>query len=219
MKLFQKQGGTLRSAGRLVAEKFPHGKSPATEVRVADSSTAPHSSSASVLPSGKTSFTFRGRPPRGEEGALLAAGYVVEALNSAGGRWGALQQAPADARREQGFDVVAIDPDGRRLLLQVTRPERQSIWTSLHRSRFATATRTNEDHADTLWAAAERKRTRADPRVVLVLDATGAPHMAVNDEVRTFRARYGTRAGELRFREVWLAGYTAAVSARLDLPR
>jgi hypothetical protein len=215
MKFFEKMGA-VRPAGRLVAEKLPRGQSEASEVRVADSS-APHSSSSSVLPSGETSFTLEGRPPRGEEGALRAAGHVVEVLNASGGGWGALRQVPADARREQGFDVVAIAPGGEKLLLQVTRVEEQRIWKVLRALRVAKGIRTHDTHADMLWAAAEQKRTRADPKIVLVLDATGTPHMATKDVVRSFYARYAARARGLGFREVWLAGYTAKTTVRLDL--
>jgi len=77
MKFFEKIGGTLRPSGRLVAENLPRGQSEASEVRVADSS-APHSSSASVLPGGETSFTLEGRPPRGKEGEPDARGFLRE---------------------------------------------------------------------------------------------------------------------------------------------
>jgi len=58
MKFFEKIGGTLRPSGRLVRREPARGQSEASEVRVADSS-APHSSSASVLPGGETSSPWR----------------------------------------------------------------------------------------------------------------------------------------------------------------
>jgi hypothetical protein len=138
------------------------------EVRVADSSAAPHAFSASVLPGRETSFTLEGRAPRNEEGALLAAVYEIEALNAAGGRWGAPQSVFADARRERGVDVTATNPEGEQLFLQVTRPEQQGIWQRLGQHGLADCTRTHDEHADRLWAALEGKRRAADPRVVLV---------------------------------------------------
>jgi hypothetical protein len=127
VKLFLKNvGGTLRPHGRLVAEKIPRGQSEATEVRVADDSAAPRSSSASVV-GDQTRFTLNGRPPRGREGEPLAAGHVLEVLNASGGRWGAPQAGDEDAPH----DAIAMDPDGKKLFLQITRVERASIWRVL----------------------------------------------------------------------------------------
>lgn len=170
MKLFKRAGGTLRPHGRLVAEKIPRGQLGATEARVADDSAASRSSSANVV-GDLTNFTLAGQPPRNKEGGLLPARFVVEALNLAGSR-GTPLLVSGDARPERGVDAMAMDPEGKQLLLQITRPEEHRIWKLLGRLRVATGSRTPEEHADVLWAAAEHERTRADPRIVLVLDAT-----------------------------------------------
>jgi hypothetical protein len=100
-----------------------------------------------------------------------------------------------------------------------TRVRGDRLWQRLRHRGDAQGTRTHDEHADMLWAAAERKRQRTapDPQAMLVLDATGAPHIAIKDVVRSFRTRYGTRARALAFLEVWLAGHTAAATVRLDV--
>ena len=73
-----------------------------------------------------------------------------------------------------------------------------------------------DDLVEALRSAILEKATRADRRVILVLDAIGVPQFALPRVVAAFKHRYADDIEQIGFQEIWLAGPTVERTVRLD---
>jgi hypothetical protein len=158
---------------------------------------------------------IEGGAPGKEAAELRVAQLLVSRLNGLGQNWNIPRLIRADARSERGVDCVASDRSDPRVLLQiqVTTTEREA-W----RQTGAVHERETGRLAvvGMVRTAIEAKRTRADSKIVLALDATDSPRAAFRSVVELFRDQHGEWAAGVGFREVWLVGPAINLVSRLD---
>lgn len=176
----------------------------------------PYSSGADLDAEDRITFRLEGTPIRGEKGAALAASHVVERLNAEGGQWSQMEVTGRDARHEKGIDVTFQGVDGTTLEIQVTAAER-GLWKQLQNDNVVEGAISIDSAVEALWQATTEKRTRSDPRVVLVLDAANMGQFIFDPVIRRFHELHGGDAGRVGFSQIWLAGPTAERTLRLDV--
>jgi hypothetical protein len=166
---------------------------------------------------GTGSFAISGmRPPQNEEGAPETAALLVLHLRTLGQTWlapVAVNDGPADCR--------AVDPEGNRLDVQVTRPAPADVWAALSRDGSA-AGATHVDRAIAELKTVIDKKARIDPverkKLVLAIDARDLPIHATKAVVDGFVARNGAEAAGYGFQSIWVVGPTEQLVRRLDVP-
>jgi hypothetical protein len=152
----------------------------------------------------------------GEEGIAQAAQHVLDRMGWEGSE---IRESSGDARIERGVDIIAVRADRTELHIQVTRAEQdQQLWDELRRTGRARRKGTIDEAVDALWRTVQHKRSRADPTLVLIIDAVGAPHLALPRVVAAFLAKYRSQVAAVGFREVWLSGPLPERTVRLDPP-
>ena len=67
-----------------------------------------------------------------------------------------------------------------------------------------------------VWNAIWKKRFHARPDEVLALNAIRTPWAVSRPVVESFRQRHGEAARRLGFKEVWVVGWSEAMTERLD---
>jgi hypothetical protein len=137
-----------------------------------------------------------------------------------GERWAApeLTRTGSDAKHEQGIDCTAVDDtDPRKVLrIQVTRANAEA-WGPLRRDPSVFERHETVDSVvESICAAIEHKRTRADRKIVLVLAAYDSPAHALHSVAQAFRVRHGQWARTVGFKKVWIAGPVPELVHRLD---
>lgn len=140
--------------------------------------------------------------------------------------WNVVGDAPsscatASARpraHEGGLDCRGRDPEGRRLDIQVTRPERE-LWARLARDGKAERQADEAQLLDAMTVAIQNKQ-HIDGRgaFVLALDATDCPNFSLRMVVTAFREQYDAAA--VGYREFWVVGpsvtsFNSSMSPRL----
>lgn len=175
---------------------------------------------ASVSEAGVVRYWILGTDAGNGPVEMRAAASLVQKLNAAGTEWAApqLTQTGSDAKREEGVDCTALDnTDPQRVLrIQVTRANAVA-WAPLRRDPSMFERRETVDSmVESIYAAIERKRTRADPTIVLVLAAYDSPAHALRSVAQAFLVRHGQWARTAGFKEVWIAGPVAELVHRLD---
>lgn len=175
---------------------------------------------ASVTEAGVVHYWISGTDAGNGLVELRAAASLVQKLNAAGADWAApeLTQTGSDAKREEGVDCTAVDnTDPQKVLrIQVTRANADA-WGPLWREPSMFKRRETVDSmVESICAAIERKRTRADRTIVLVLAAYDSPAHALHSVAQAFRVRHGQWARTAAFKEVWIAGPVAELVHRLD---
>ncbi|WP_055531809.1 hypothetical protein [Streptomyces graminilatus] len=172
-----------------------------------------HDTSVQSDPAGRVEVRV-GRSPSKSESELRTAQLLVQRLNQDGAQWDPPQLTNASARDERGIDCEASGPNGQRLKIQVTRPER-AAWRELARgSAFRTST-SEEALVEALRFAIEAKQTRSDREIHLALDAVHAPAHALRSVAETFRRQHGGWAVSVGFQEIWLVGPSVDLVQRL----
>jgi len=174
----------------------------------------PRSASADFEADGSVHDLILGGAPSRDHAELRVARNLVDRLNQFGADWQSPELVRADARQERGVDCIARNSSGQKLLIQVTTTERE-VW----RERENTHERSADIRGvvEAIRAAIEAKVTRADPEITLALDATDSPRAAFRPVVDAFRAQYGSWAGRVGFKEIWIVGPTAALVNQLDV--
>jgi hypothetical protein len=171
--------------------------------------------SADLSADGLVSDRIVGSAPGKHDAELRVARYLVDRLNQlSGDDWASPEPVLADARHERGVDCIARKPSGEELLIQVTTAERD-MW-----QRREDVHERSEDIravAEAIRAAIQAKRTRADRKIMLALDATDSPRASFRPVVDEFRTQYGDWAVHVGFREIWIVGPSAALVNRLDV--
>jgi hypothetical protein len=150
------------------------------------------------------------------------AAILVRALRQAGGDWGE-PEGKRDDEREEGVDCyvrtradgASIPKDRDWLRIQVTTPEREA-WRDIVTTGAAKDSSAVADLVGELVAAIEKKKTRADPTVILALDATHAAQYTFRSVVDSFRAGYSPSSDGRNFAAIWLVGPMAHLVFRLD---
>ena len=171
---------------------------------------APRYRSSSAADSEGGRQVYDGEPPRHEQDVQQVCNTLREALAQVGMHWG-----PFDCEQPETSDVdaVAVDGNGRRLQVQVTRAE-QDIWEEVARTGGAETVETNERRAAAIWYAIIKKSKNLAPRqraqLVLVVDANRTPGYLRTTVIEVFRAHYGDQAANLGYIAIWLVGPTAA---------
>ena len=201
---------------RTVAAQLDQQARTPTAFHVQDSQ-VPHSAAADLGAGGTISYRLEGAPEQGEQGTALATSHVISKLNEAGGKWFGAELMPRNAKLERGVDAVATSADGSRLEVQVVRAER-GLWQALEKQGAVQGELTIDEAADALWLSIEMKRSRADPKVILILDAANVGQFAFQPVIDRFRERRGIDATKVGFKEIWLAAPTAERTVRLDTP-
>jgi len=171
--------------------------------------------SADLSADGLVSDRIVGSAPGKHNAELRVAGYLVSRLNQLSDNdWPSPELVLADSRHERGVDCIARKPSGEDLLIQVTTTERE-VWQrreDVHeRSADISAV------VEAIRSAIQAKKTRADKKIVLALDATDSPRASFHPVVDEFRAQYGDWALHVGFREIWIVGPSAALVNRLDV--
>ncbi len=156
-----------------------------------------------------------GSAPGKHDAELRVARYLVYRLNQlSDDDWASPELMLADARHERGVDCIAQKPSGEELLIQVTTAERE-VW----QRREHVHERSEDIRAvvEAIRAAVQAKRTRADRKIMLALDATDSPRASFRPVVDEFRTQYGDWAVHVGFREIWIVGPSTALVNRLDV--
>jgi hypothetical protein len=171
--------------------------------------------SADLSADGLVSDHIVGSAPGRDIAELRVAQYLVSRLNQlSNDDWLTPELVLADARQERGVDCITRKPSGEELQIQVTTTERE-VWQrreDIHeRSADIPAV------VEAIWSAIQAKRTRADRKIVLALDATDSPRASFRPVIDEFRTRYGDWALHVGFQEIWLVGPSAALVNRLDV--
>jgi hypothetical protein len=165
-----------------------------------------------------TRATTTGVPSNNEDGSLATGRTLARRLNQDGATWGEVYEVKA--RIGGGVDCEAKDTgDPSRLLkIQVTRAEGDGVfWTRLRQEALAELpTSTVDEVVARVWNAISKKRLHARPDEVLALNAIRTPWAVTRPVVDTFRQRHGEAARRLGFNEVWVVGWSEAMTERLD---
>lgn len=175
---------------------------------------------AAQEPDGRYRFSLTGPPPQGEADTLDTCRVLLEKLNTDGGQWKPPTQG-AGVVDCVARSHVAGRPD---LEIQVVRAiAAQSFWRGLkQRLQVRAKDATVRELAEHLHYAIARKATdsRIPPSVrqnlLLALDATRIPVLALDSVAEYFRDVYGTWARSLRFASVWVVGPTSSLCHKLD---
>lgn len=169
---------------------------------------------------GSISFSIKGVPPHGEDGAVPAAERLIHRLNSClekgAAQWTDLKEYKGP---ETGIDCVA-SREQESLYIQVTRSLKECLWKSLHQHSAIEETQPLENVIDDLLGAIQRKRefkySLGIENMVLVLDLADAPGHALPGVLREFRQRHEAAKRTFGFKEIWAVGPLSLIE-RLDL--
>lgn len=141
-------------------------------------------------------------------------------LNAAGADWAppTLTQTGSDAKREEGVDCTAVDnTDSQSIMrIQVTRANADAWEPLRHDPSLFEGNETIDSMVESICAAVEHKRSRADRTIVLVLAAYDSPASALHSVAQAFRVEHGEWARKVGFKEAWIAGPAAEMVHRLD---
>ena len=175
---------------------------------------------ASVSEAGVVRYWISGAAASKGPVELQAATSLVQKLNAAGADWAPpkLTQTDSDAKREEGVDCTAVEnTDPQKILrIQVTTANADA-WGLLARDpSLLERCETIESMVESICAAIEHKRSRADRTIVLVLAAYDSPAHALHSVAQAFRVEHGEWARKVGFKEVWIAGPAAELVHRLD---
>ncbi|MFM9540074.1 hypothetical protein [Streptomyces turgidiscabies] len=172
-----------------------------------------HDTSVEADPAGPVTVRV-GRKPSTAESELRTAQLLVQRLNHDGAQWEPPQLTNPGARDEKGIDCEASGPEGLRLRIQVTTPERVAFREIGRGSEFRSST-SEESLVVALRDAIEAKRTRSAPDIHLALDAVHAPAHALRSVAEAFRRLHGGWAASVGFQEIWLVGPSVGLVQRL----
>lgn len=165
---------------------------------------------------GAGSYTIAGPPSHNEHGGQPVATILACRLSQSGVVWTAdLEEAKGP---ERGIDWWIRSNQGHALGLQVTRVVPQKHLAAVGRTGRAEEPLASIDSAvEDLWAAIERKRTHADPKILLALDARHPGFHTLPAVIDAFRSRFSDELQrEIRYREVWVVGLTVELTSRLS---
>lgn len=171
---------------------------------------------------GSLSYRLTGTCPQGEEDTLFTCEILVKAFNAAGANWG----GPSEPEEVGVADCIALDRENSRnvLSIQVVRAVVDSeFWSKLSKEGGVLESGVDKN---TLIAcikdsinkkASDRKiPRRIRQSVILALDATRLPVMALDSVVFDCRNILGTWINSLGFQSVWLVGPTVELAWQLD---
>ncbi|PYM36651.1 MAG: hypothetical protein DME15_03095, partial [Candidatus Rokuibacteriota bacterium] len=170
-------------------------------------------------------------PSHGEEGTVETSAIFVQSQNTESPIWGEPIMLPD--RQGRGVDCEAPDlrnPPGPPLKMTVCRAYQDRVFLEkLGRGtseRYETAEVSPgelDEWIEALWTAvSSQKLLRAEPGVVVLLNARGTPWLALHLVAEGFRQRYGEAARrvaeEARFDSIWVVGPSHDFVERLDTP-
>lgn len=198
---------------KLVAE-LANGTGELVAVRIADDRA--HSVAADLTDDGAMILRISGPPSYGEDGVVRASQALVSHLNAQGGAWGEVENVSKD-RLKQHIDTEAKGEGRAVLRMQVVRADiTESLWLELSSSGKVDVRLEVAEVADRVLGAIDRKRLRANPNVVLVLDAGLVASHALDRVVTLVRAKMASLPELAGFQSVWLVGPTDRMVRRLD---
>jgi hypothetical protein len=173
-------------------------------------------SNASLLDDNSIESLLTGGSPRGEDDTVAVCRTLVGRLNQLGADWSDPQPGEGD---EDCVAFSASESPGC-LKIQVVRAEvSQEFWSQAARRRTAGVIAPAQDFADRIRRAIELKLKIPEAQrrsLLLLLDASRLPGYALDAPTESFRALHGGWANSLGFREIWIAGPTLSLTARLD---
>jgi len=185
------------------------------DIRVSDSD---GSSAVDIQDGTMTRATTTGGPSKNEDGSLATGRILARRQNQDGATWG--DGYEVKARIGGGVDCEAKDTDdpSRLLKIQITRAESDgAFWTRLGQEGLAELPPSTVDEVVArVWKAISKKRLHAHPDEVLALNAIRTPWAVSRPVIDTFRQRHGEAARRLGFKEVWVVGWSEAMTERLD---
>lgn len=116
----------------------------------------------------------------------------------------------------------AARPGGDLLRIQVVHAAVDpNVWRSLSRSGNVNMRQSYEEASETLARAIEKKVAqiprRQRPSLVLALDASLLPGLALDPVLVSFRERHRDLLASAGFRSVWIVGPAESLTQRLDL--
>jgi hypothetical protein len=162
-------------------------------------------------------------PPIADKGVreLRAATIFVAHLNANGDDWGPPTSSDELRRRtgaaEDGVDCFSDGADGRRLLMQVTTPEKHFQRLLKERGEAHRTEATPSQAVEAMLAAINNKSTIGGrAQIVLVLDAVDHVRYALGPVVEAFRVQYSRTAQAAGYAAVWVVGPDSEIVHRLD---
>ncbi|WP_457355841.1 hypothetical protein [Roseateles sp. P5_D6] len=158
---------------------------------------------------GGVTYMLSGSASNNEQGAALACQFLVNELNRRGGNWGdiAVPEATSDV------DAFAVDRSARHRVLNmqcVRAVIDPRYWSELGREGIVTVSKGTRETAEMMLSAIAHKAAKLPvaqrAELVLVLDASDTPVMALAPVVESFREEFLNDAAGYGFRAVWVVG-------------
>jgi hypothetical protein len=170
---------------------------------------------------GFISMALVGTSPQGEEDILDACRILVRAMNRTGETWNEPVVGSDDIDcRATNATSLAVRPLSTQVVRAIVDPE---MWQTLATSgTLAKSEAAIEEVADLMADALQKK---LDPRkipfkqrsgMVLALDATRLPALALDSVVKIFQGRHRASLTCTGFQSVWIVGPTESLTKRLD---
>lgn len=182
-------------------------------LRIADDRA--HSVAADLRDDDTIFLHISGPPSHHEAGALRASQSLVAHLNANGASWGDVVDVSEDPEKKD-VDTEATDRSDALLRMQVVRADvSMALWRNLSSGQVTLELKVSE-FADRVLGAIDKKRLRADPNVVLILDAGLVASHALDRVVNLVRAKMTGLPELAGFQSVWLVGPTDRLVWRLD---
>lgn len=175
-------------------------------------------SSAELLGDLGLQSLMEGPASQGEADSLRVCRMLMLRLNLDGARWVEVRESQHDS-----IDGELVDCGGpsHTLAVQVVRAiATQEVYRTLRKHGSYNETRSFEAAIAALRQAIEHKTPRhgrADPSVVLALDATQLPGLAFDAVVRRFQLEHGRWAAKSGYQAIWLVGPQVRLVWRLDV--
>lgn len=167
-------------------------------------------------------FTASGRPSQNEQNvakvAHIFSAHLREAKKLRCGE--PALRVSAGAREESGIDFVVHDGDCQ-FNCQVTRPRLAGDggWRQRARQTIVSAGVTPREAAEAIYNAIENKSWRTAPadrqKITLIIDATEAPHLILDDVRDQFRHHYSHACAARGFAAVYVVGPSPSCVFRL----